>query len=72
MAIQPAVAVAFHSHPGIVDTPTFSVPPAAAIVSLARSKLNRHCAPAWLIDTREAPTTIAPVRGAGSGLVLTV
>jgi len=71
-AIQLAVLAAVHAQPVIVATETERLPPADAIVSLARLSVKLHGAAAWVTETLAAPTTMAPERAAGTGLGATV
>jgi hypothetical protein len=71
-AIQLDRLVAVQLQPLRVVTSTASRPPAAAIPSPARLKVNSHGAAAWLTATLCAPTVIAPAREDGTGLGATV
>jgi len=70
--IQAALLAALHVQPLITLTPTDRLPPPEAMVSAGRLSEKLHGAAAWLTDTLEAPTTIAPERAAGTGLAATL
>ena len=71
-AIQAALLAALHVQPVITATPTDRLPPAEAMLSAGRLSEKLHGAAAWLTDTVDAPTTIAPERAEGTGLAATL
>jgi hypothetical protein len=70
--IQLALVVAVHRQPESVVIPTLNRPPLSPIVSFVRDKEKTHAAACCVTATRWEPTTIAPVRGAGTVLAATV
>lgn len=70
--IQAALLAALHVQPLITATPTDRLPPAEAMLSAGRLSEKLHGAGAWLTDTLDAPTTMAPERAEGTGLAATL
>jgi hypothetical protein len=70
--IHAAVLAALHVHPLITATVIDRFPPPNVMVSDVRLNEKLQGAAAWLTDTLDSPTRIAPERADGTGLAATL